>query len=97
MRSVERWNGKRIANAQFRLGNCMLMVSEAGRGFAAMLASYYLYVEDADSSQQRAIAADAIEISPVRDQPYGNRQAGVRDRRCNYWWVSQRLVEGDYQ
>lgn len=89
-------DGDRIANAQFRLGNCMLMVSEAGRGFAAMPASYYLYVDDADSSQHRAIAAGATEVSPVRDQPYGDRQGGVRDLHGNYWWISQRLVDGGY-
>lgn len=89
-------DGERIANAQFRLGNCMIMVSEAGRGFDAMPASYYLYVEDADSSQRRAIAAGATEVSPVRDQPYGDRQGGVRDPHGNYWWISQRLVEGAY-
>lgn len=90
-------DGERIANAQFRLGNGMLMVTEAGRGFDATQASYYLYVDDADAAQQRAIAAGATEVSPVRDQPYGDRQGGVRDRHGNYWWISQRLEEGGYQ
>lgn len=89
-------DGERIANAQFRLGNCMLMVSEAGRGFPAMPASYYLYVDDADAAQQRAIAAGGTEVSPVRDQSYGDRQGGIRDRHGNYWWISQRIVEGGY-
>ena len=89
-------DGARIANAQFRLGNCMLMVSEAGRGFDPMPASYYLYVENADAAQQRAIAAGATEVSPVRDQSYGDRQGGIRDTHGNYWWISQRLVEGGY-
>ena len=88
-------DGERIANSQFRIGNCMLMVSEAGRGFEAMPASYYLYVENADDSQNRAIAAGATEISPVRDQPYGDRQGGVRDPHGNYWWISLRLQNGE--
>src|SRR6185312_2050556 len=78
-------DGERIANAQFRLGNCMMMVSEAGRGFPPMPASYYLYVDDADAAQRRAIAAGATEVSPVRDQSYGDRQGGVRDTHGNYW------------
>jgi PhnB protein len=90
-------DGERIANAQFRLGNGMIMVSEAGRGFGAMSASYYLYVDDAHAAQQRAIAAGATEVSPVRDQSYGDRQGGVRDPHGNYWWISQRLVDGEYQ
>jgi PhnB protein len=90
-------DGERIANAQFRLGNCMLMVSEAGRGFAAMPASYYLYVQDADVTFERAIRAGASEVSPVRDQAYGDRQGGVRDTHGNLWWISQRLADGGYQ
>ncbi len=90
-------DGDRIANAQFRIGNCMLMVSEAGRGFAAMPASYYLYVDDADAAHERAIAAGAAEVSPVRDQTYGDRQGGVRDMHGNIWWISQRLTDGGYQ
>ncbi len=89
-------DGDRISNAQFRLGNCVIMVSEAGRGFHAMPASYYLYVDDADAAQERAIAAGATEISPVQDQSYGDRQGGVRDAHGNLWWISQRLVEGAY-
>lgn len=89
-------DGERIANAQFQIGNCMVMVSEAGRGFDAMPASYYLYVDDADAAQQRAIEAGAEEVSPVRDQSYGDRQGGVRDPHGNYWWISQRLTEGGY-
>lgn len=89
-------DGDRIANAQFRIGNCIVMVSEAGRGFPAMPASYYLYVDDADASQQRAIAAGATQVSPVRNQAYGDRQGGVRDAHGNYWWISERLVDGGY-
>lgn len=87
---------ERIANAQFRLGNCTLMVSEAGRGFPPMPASYYFYVDDAASAQAKALAAGASEVMPVTDMPYGDRQGGVRDAHGNYWWISQRLVEGGY-
>lgn len=86
----------KVANAQIRLGNAMVMVSEAGRGFPAMPASYYLYVENADASMARAIAAGATEIMAVADMPYGDRQGGVRDAHGNIWWISQRLVAGGY-
>jgi len=86
----------KIANAMVRLGNATVMVSEAGRGFPAMPASYYLYVEDADTSMDRAIAAGASEIMAVADMPYGDRQGGVRDTHGNIWWISQRLVVGGY-
>lgn len=86
----------RIANAQVRLGNATVMVSEAGRGFPAMAASYYLYVADADAAMARAIARGAEEIMAVADMPYDDRQGGVRDAWGNIWWISQRLVAGGY-
>lgn len=86
----------RIANAQLKIGNMTVMVSEAGRGFAAMAASYYVYVADADTAVARAKAAGAVEIMAVADMPYGDRQGGVRDPHGNIWWISQRLVPGGY-
>lgn len=95
LETTRRDDGK-IANAQIRLGNAAVMVSEAGRGFPAMPASYYLYVADADASMARAIAAGATEIMAVANMPYDDRQGGVRDAHGNIWWISQRLVAGGY-
>jgi PhnB protein len=89
-------NGNRIANAQVRLGTSTVMVSEASHAFPAMSGSYYLYVESADEAVARAIAAGAQEIMAVADMPYGDRQGGVRDKHGNLWWISQRLVPGEY-
>ncbi len=89
-------DGDRIANAQVRLGTSTVMVSEASPAFPAMPGSYYLYVENADDSMRRAIAAGAIQVMEVSDKPYGDRQGGVRDRHGNLWWISQRLVAGPY-
>ncbi len=89
-------NGERIANAMVRLGTSTIMVSEASPDFPAMPASYYIYVENADESMQRAIAAGAVKIMDVADMPYQDRQGGIRDPFGNLWWISQRLVEGPY-
>lgn len=86
----------RIANAQIRLGTSTVMVSEASEAFPAMPASYYLYVEDADASVERAVKAGAELIMPVSDMPYEDRQGGVRDASGNIWWISQRLVDRPY-
>jgi PhnB protein len=88
--------GGRIANARVRLGTVTVMVSEATERFPPMPASYYMYVEDADRAQARAIAAGAAEIMPVQDMPYGDRQGGIRDPHGNLWWVSQRLAAESY-
>ncbi|AZP12948.1 VOC family protein [Undibacterium parvum] len=89
-------NGDRIANAQVRLGTSTVMVSEASNGFPAMPASYYLYVENADESMQRAIAAGGTKIMDVANMPYQDRQGGIKDQFGNLWWLSQRLINGPY-
>lgn len=89
-------DGDRITNARLRIGDTSVMVSEAVPAFPAMAASYYIFVEDADAGQARAIAAGASEIMPVADQDYGDRQGGVQDAWGNYWWISQRIESGGY-
>lgn len=89
-------DGDRIANAQLRVGDTTIMVSEAGRGFSAMAASFYIYVADAHASMDRALAAGAKSVMDVADMPYGDRQGGVRDAWGNIWWISQRLSDGPY-
>lgn len=89
-------NGSRIANAQVRLGDSTVMVSEASQAFPAMPSSTYLYVENAEAAMARAVAAGAVPVMAVADMPYGDRQGGVRDPFGNLWWLSQRLVDGPY-
>jgi PhnB protein len=86
----------RVANAMVRVGDVTVMVSECSEAYPAMPGSYYLYVEDADTATARAIACGATLLMAVADQPYGDRQAGVRDAHGNIWWISQRLAQGPY-
>jgi PhnB protein len=85
-----------IANCQVAIGDSTVMVSEAGGRFPPSRASFYLYVEDADASMARALAAGGTCIMEVGDMPYGDRQGGVEDPGGNIWWISQRLVEQPY-
>jgi len=39
----------------------------------------YVYVEDADSAYERAIAAGAVSLEAPSQTPYGDRRAMVRD------------------
>jgi PhnB protein len=86
----------RIANAQIVIGTSTVMVSDTTAQYPAMPTSSYLYVEGADATVRRALAAGAEQIMEVADMPYGDRQGGVRDAWGNLWWISQRLVEAPY-
>ncbi|MBL8036378.1 MAG: hypothetical protein JNN16_02635, partial [Nitrospira sp.] len=58
-----------IQNVQVNLGTSTVMVSEATERYTPMAAAYYLYVEDADASMQRALKNGAILVMEVADMP----------------------------
>lgn len=86
----------RVANLQVRIGTVTMMMSDATPAFPAMPTSFYVYVDNADDSMSRAIAAGATSIMDVADMTYGDRQGGVRDPFGNLWWISERLVDEPY-
>lgn len=81
-------------HAEARIGNSNLMIG----GFAAMPseqpAILHLYVEDADAAYQRAIEAGATSTSEPRDQPYGDREASVKDPFGNQWYIATHKGKG---
>ena len=78
-----------VEPSQIRIGDSLLMVSPAGAReiFPAFL---YVYVEDADATFQRALAAGAVSLENVWDTPYGDRRGMVRDPWGNVWQVATR-------
>ncbi len=88
--------GETIANCQVAIGTTTVMASEASDRFPPSRASFYLYVDDAETAMARALSAGASLLMKVADMPYGDRQGGVADPSGNIWWISQRLVEEPY-
>ena len=86
----------RVSNAIVRIGDSSFMISDGGGKVSPMPASFMLYVENADATVKLALQNGATQEMPVADQPYGDRQGGIKDPTGNIWWVSQRLVTGPY-
>jgi uncharacterized glyoxalase superfamily protein PhnB len=70
--------------AVLRIGDSRLMISAVGPR-PATPAFLYLYVDDADATYERAVAAGAASLEEPTDQPYGDRRAMVEDRWGNVW------------
>lgn len=88
--------GDTLQHAQLTWGDSVLMASTPGGRVeqAAGQASLYLTVEtDAavDAAYERAMAAGATSVLAPEDQPYGGRNATVRDPEGNAWSI------GSYQ
>ena len=73
-----------------RIGDSVILVSgtEERDAFPAFL---YVYVDDADATYERAIAAGATTIEAPLDTPYGDRRAMVQDAWANILQIAHRL------
>jgi PhnB protein len=77
-----------IMNAEVRIGDSVVMVSEARGEFKPMPSSIYLYVENTDATYKRALQAGGTSMMEPEDQFYGDRNAGVKDPTGNHWWIA---------
>ena len=74
--------------AEMRIGDSVVMVSGDDGLRGPMPAFLYVYVEDTDSTYERAIAAGATTLEKPADMPYGDRRAMVRDASGNTWQIA---------
>ncbi|MEW6036780.1 MAG: VOC family protein [Pseudomonadota bacterium] len=82
-----------VGHAEMRVGDSVIMLSEARGEWQPMPGAIYLYVPDADAAYQRAIDAGATSISPPANQFYGDRHGGVRDASGNLWWIATHIED----
>jgi uncharacterized glyoxalase superfamily protein PhnB len=77
--------------AEIRIGDSLVLVSsgDAREPFPAFL---YVYVSDADTVYERALAAGATSLEAPLDTPYGDRRAMVRDPLGNTFQIAHRLA-----
>jgi uncharacterized glyoxalase superfamily protein PhnB len=82
-------------HAEVRIGGSDLMIGggEAWRGQATPTA-LHLYVPDADRVYQAALEAGAQSLHAPVDQPYGDREASVKDVAGNHWYIATHLEGG---
>jgi PhnB protein len=80
-----------IHHASVRIGDSVIEMGEAHGPYQPMPTTFYLYVENADAWYSRALQAGATSISEPADQPYGDRNAGVKDPFDNVWYIATHI------
>jgi PhnB protein len=80
----------KVLHAQLKLGDSIVMLSDAHKDFGPMPGMLYLYVEDVDVVYHRALQAGGTSLQEPTDQFYGDRSGGVRDMCGNQWWIATR-------
>jgi len=82
-----------IGHTEVRIGDCVVMLSEARDPWKPMPAMIYVYTEDVDAAYRRALEAGATSVSEPKDQFYGDRSAGVTDACGNQWWIGTHIED----
>jgi len=82
-----------VHHAEVRVGTSVLEMGEAHGPYQPMSSVLYLYVPDVDATYQRALQAGASSLSEPADQPYGDRNAGVKDPFGNTWYMATHIKD----
>ena len=77
-----------VNHAVVRVGDSVLEMGEAHDNYTTMEAMFYLYVPNMEDVYRRALAAGATSFQEPTDQPYGDRNAGVKDAFGNKWYIA---------
>jgi uncharacterized glyoxalase superfamily protein PhnB len=82
-----------IQHATLKIGDAYLEMGDAHGPYQPMPTMFYIYVPDCDAVYRRAIAAGATSIAEPADQPYGDRNGGVKDAFGNQWYIATHIKD----
>lgn len=83
-----------IAHAEIRLGDSVIMLSEAlDEDYRPTYSEFHLYVEDCDSTYEHALEEGATSVMQPTNQFYGDRSAEIKDLFGNRWWIDTHIED----
>ncbi len=82
-----------LMHAEMRIGDSVVMMSDASSMMPAMPACMLLYVTDCDATYKRAVQAGATSVREPENQFYGDRSGGVKDAFGNMWWIATHIED----
>jgi uncharacterized glyoxalase superfamily protein PhnB len=82
-----------IMHAEVRIGDSVVMLSDAMGERKPIPTGIYLYVNDADATYQRALQAGATPMMEPANLFYGDRHGSVKDPSGNYWSIARHIED----
>ncbi len=82
-----------VHHAVIRVGDSVIEMGEAHGKYEPMPAMFYLYVPKMDDVYKQALAAGATSFQEPTDQPYGDRNAAVKDAFGNKWYIATHIKD----
>ena len=91
----------KVAHAAMTINRAMIMIecewptlsSRAPQANGSSPVVIYVYVENVDSTMEKAIAAGARILIPAKDQFWGDRTGRIMDPQGHVWTISSRVEE----
>jgi PhnB protein len=83
----------RVMHATARIGDSIIMTSDAMERFPAMPCMLYLYMNDVDAIYKQAIKAGGQSLREPTNEFYGDRSAGIKDAWDNQWWIATHVED----
>jgi PhnB protein len=77
-----------VRHAEMRVGDSILQMAQGNEQFPPRQGALHVFVPDADAVYQRALEAGATSLHAPIDQPYGSREASVRDSFGHNWYIA---------
>jgi PhnB protein len=93
--------GGKVGHVELNIGGSKLMLADefpemgahSPQHFGGTPVSLLLYVPDADTVTQRAVAAGAKVLKPIKDQFYGDRSATITDPFGHQWTIATHIED----
>ena len=82
-----------LAHAEVRIGDTVVMLTDATAGWPAVAAHVHVYVPDVDATYALAIAAGATAVKPPTVSDDADKRGGFQDPGSTTWWVSTQMAE----
>ena len=83
----------KIGHTELRIGDSMIMLSEASESHPATPVMLHFYVEDVDAVFERAVRAGGTVVSKPTNQFYGDRSGGVKEPSGNTVWLATHIED----
>jgi PhnB protein len=83
----------RVLHGQVFVGDSRIELADATEQWKSLRSAMHIYVDDADATYERALAAGATSLLPPTNQAYGDREGAVVDPFGNHWYIATRFEE----
>jgi PhnB protein len=77
-----------IMHGEIKIGDSVIMFADSTEQYQPQPAGFFIYVENADETYQKALDKGASSVTQISNQSYG-RSGGVKDASGNTWWITE--------